>query len=329
MAQLGAWSEVMRKLDRVGIAPMVELDRAEIRERTGSTAYLGGVLERRAGVVQPALVAKALRMSAVAGGTQVFEGSPATSVARQGRGVSIETPHGEISAQRVVLAHGAWIARLPALRRHLFVVSSDMVATKPDPAGLLNTGIPQGLALSDSRMQVNYLQATLDGRLVWGRGGGALAFANRVGGPMLGRPARWRRIVDAIHDTYPSLGTLEVDTAWAGPVDRSPSGLPLLGFLDSNERIAFAAGLSGNGVAPAAVTGRMLAGLVCDGSCDWPWGPGRWDASESFPPEPIRFLGAALVRAAVRRKERADARDRGTDRITRKLVALSPGGSKE
>ena len=69
------------------------------------------------------------------------------------------------------------------------------------------------------------------------------------------------------------------------------------------------AGYSGNGVAPSHLGGRILAALargVQDEATALPMVGGR---GRRFPPEPLRSVGAHVVREAVIRWERAQ--DRG------------------
>lgn len=48
-----------------------------------------------------------------------------------------------------------------------------------------------------------------------------------------------------------------------------------------------------------------------------------------LPPEPVRFLGAHLVRAAVARRERADNADRTAHWLVRRIAALAPAGLED
>ena len=48
--------------------------------------------------------------------------------------------------------------------------------------------------------------------------------------------------------------------------------------------------------------------------------PGR------FPPEPARYVGGRLVRAAVHRKEALEDDGRRADPVTRHVAALAPSG---
>jgi hypothetical protein len=45
-----------------------------------------------------------------------------------------------------------------------------------------------------------------------------------------------------------------------------------------------------------------------------------------MPPEPFRYLGGRIVRAAVARKERAEDADRNPRRLDLALAGLAPAG---
>jgi len=48
-----------------------------------------------------------------------------------------------------------------------------------------------------------------------------------------------------------------------------------------------------------------------------------------FPPEPIRFVGAQIVREAVIRKERAENADRAPSWLARQFAKLAPPGPED
>jgi hypothetical protein len=73
----------------------------------------------------------------------------------------------------------------------------------------------------------------------------------------------------------------------------------------------------------------MLASLVLDRDDEWSRTPLVDRRHDRFPPEPVRSLGARVVRAAVMRKERAEAagtRPRGLDE---RLAKLAPAGLED
>jgi glycine/D-amino acid oxidase-like deaminating enzyme len=240
----------------------------------------------------------------------------------------VHTRSGVVTAERVVLAMNAWLTQIGELSRSLAVLGSDIVTTEPIPERLAEIGWTDGLAISDSRLLVNYYRLTLDGRVAWGQGGGALAVGGRVGAAFHGSPAprRAEEVARSFHDLYPALADVAAPIAWTGPIDRSHSGLPIFGTLGGRPDIVFGGGFSGNGVGPCVVGGRILASMALRLDDEW----ARWGSllppHGGFPPEPIKHVGGRLVRAAVARKERAEDRGGAADPLTRFVAGLAPAG---
>ena len=71
------------------------------------------------------------------------------------------------------------------------------------------------------------------------------------------------------NNLYPELGNVPMERGWAGPIDRSTTGLPWFGQL-ADERIHYAIGYAGHGVAaaiqttPAAAVGEEIDGRLVD-----------------------------------------------------------------
>jgi hypothetical protein len=116
---------------------------------------------------------------------------------------------------------------------------------------------------------------------------------------------------------------------WAGPIDRSRTGLPLLGRLSTSETILYGVGFSGNGVAPSWLAGRALASLALDRRDEWSTIPLINAPARRFPPPGITFPAAHLVRSAVVRKENAEALGRRPGRVSSALAALAPSGLED
>ena len=87
---------------------------------------------------------------------------------------------------------------------------------------------------------------------------------------------------------FPQLEKRELTHAWGGPIDVSPTHLPIFG---SKGKIHHGFGFTGNGVGPTYLGGEILARLALD----------RRDAitglaivepdRKLMPPEPFRWLG--------------------------------------
>ncbi len=235
----------------------------------------------------------------------------------------VRTPGGSVEAGRVVLATGAWSARFRELRRAIVPVGTHIVLTEPIPDRVRAMGWTGGEAFGDTRLLVHYAQVTAGGRIAFGRGGGAIGPAGRVT-PGHHRDAGTVRAVAAdFRRFFPDLDDVRLTHAWGGPVDRAPRHLPFAGSLGDHGTVHYAAGYSGNGVAPSLLLARVMAALALDADDDYArcglvGGPPAY-----LPPEPLRSLGGVVVRNAVRRAEADEERGtppRRVDEALRRLV---------
>src|SRR5712691_9642506 len=200
-AQVGAWGTTMDSLARLREHPFEVLEVEEAARRAGSPRHLGGAFEASGAIVQPARLARGLRRVAIGRGVRVFEHTPLAAL----DGTRVRTPGGSITASRVVLAMNAWAIRFRPIRSRIVVVGSDIVATPPVPERLAAIGWKDGLCISDSRLLVHYYRTTDDGRIAFGKGGGALPFGRRVGARVEGAsPGPQRASVEAgFRSIYP------------------------------------------------------------------------------------------------------------------------------
>jgi glycine/D-amino acid oxidase-like deaminating enzyme len=327
-AQLGSWEGPVRLAERLGVGPWRRVSREEAAARAGSAAHLGGVIDTSAATVQPAALALGLRRAALDAGVRIHEGSTVVRLDR-GSPAVLETPRGRLRASRVVIAMNAWAARIPELRRALVVLSSDIVATAPAPDALARTGWTRGEAITDSQLRVDYYRTTRDGRVVFGKGAGRVALAGRIDSGFDRNP---RAAVDAeaeLRRYYPALDGAAITHDWSGPIDKSMSGIPLFGKLGGREHVVYGVGFSGNGVGPSLLGGRILSSLALGVRDSWSDCPLVEQRIERFPPEPLCYLAARVVRRAVVKKETAELRGERPSRLAVSIARLAPAGLED
>jgi putative aminophosphonate oxidoreductase len=320
-AQIGAWDDTVERLEELGEPAFGRLEAGEAARRAASPVHLDGVFEPSGATVQPGRLARGLRRVALERGVRVFERSPMRRLDRESR--TIHTDVGSVRADKIVLALNAWAAALPELRRALVVIPSDVIATPRIPDRLAEIGWPGATCIDDSRMMVNYWRATLDGRVVFGKGGGGVTYGARIGPDYDGPTPRADWVLDSFHQLYPSLRDVPAERSWFGPIDRSKIGLPFFTPLDDAGSILVGAGYSGNGVGPSYTGGRILASLALGLDDEWA-GSGLVRKPGGLPPEPVRWVGGWVVRAAVARKERAEDAGREPSRLDLAIAGLAP-----
>jgi glycine/D-amino acid oxidase-like deaminating enzyme len=298
----------LRECRRLGRGELVEqVGRDAAIERSGAAVARSAVLLRDSAAVQPALLARGLRRAAMRAGVRIHEGSRVLRIERT-RPAAVATSSGRVEAGQLVLAMNAWAAQIRELRRAIFVVGTQMVITEPVEARRVPSAFGAGMLVGDARMFVHYSQMTRDGRLVFGRGGGAIGSAGRV------VPKHFidQRTADVVArdlcEWFPELAGSTLTHAWGGAVDRAPGHLPFAGSLGDHENVHYAVGYSGNGVAPSVLLGRILARRALGitdalSRCALVSGPPAY-----MPPEPLRFPAAVAVRSIVNRAERREER---------------------
>jgi glycine/D-amino acid oxidase-like deaminating enzyme len=326
-SQVGSWEKTVRLLDQFGARPYQQLTRQELRELTGSDQHLDGLFEPVSATVQPAKLARELARAARQDGVHVYERSQVRAI-EYGPHTRVVLERGSIVADQVVLAVNAWAARIKEIGAGLVVVASDVIATQAAPQRLAEAGIRTGVCISDGRRLVNYYHATAEGRIVFGKGGGTLAYDQAIT-PGFDHPGRREPAIRSqLLRTYPALWDVPVAERWSGPIDYSLSGLPFFVRLREAPRVLVCAGFSGDGVGPSRLAGEILAELAADGGASGDGVPAalRSVPTRPLPLEPLRYLGGRLVRAAIARKEHSEDLGRKPRLLDRTLAALDPTG---
>jgi glycine/D-amino acid oxidase-like deaminating enzyme len=239
-----------------------------------SPAFRGAVFYRDAATVQPARLVRALRRAALAAGVRIHERTPVLGIDDS----VVRCERGSVRAEEIVVATNASAAsRWPAARR-VAVFRSAIVLTEPAPELHERIGWCGREAIADARTYLSYFRLTNDNRLLMGSASGDF----------------WRA-EEALRRYFPQLADVKVASRWEGAVDVSSDRLPVVGTVPGT-RVHYAAGFTGNGVGPSWLVGRTLASLALGEHVHSPLLEGR---APSLPPEPLRSLGAGVLRQAV------------------------------
>ncbi|UCI06998.1 NAD(P)/FAD-dependent oxidoreductase [Mesorhizobium sp. B1-1-8] len=245
------------------------LDQAEIAAITGAKGYLGGWLDRRAGVIDPLSYTMELARVATAAGAKIAERQKVLKLNNEAGLWRVATAGGaELRAKAVVLATNAYTdGLLPGLAQTIVPLHSFQIATAPLPADLAATVLPGGQAVSDSRRILVYYRKSADGRLVLG-GRGRMALPSS--------PADWAHCERALLRLYPVLAGIAIEKRWFGRVAMTPDHLPHL--HEPEKGLLAVVGCQGRGVGLMSALGKRMASYLATG-----------DATElPFPLSPIR-----------------------------------------
>jgi glycine/D-amino acid oxidase-like deaminating enzyme len=341
----GAWDEAVGACRELGVAGPGEDDAVrplgtdEVAERCASPAFRAGALYPDAATVQPARLALGLRQRLLDAGVEIHERSPVRRLSADrsfvgamdpqklrypsGGGVVARTAAGAVRAGAAIVAIGG-AAKAPhaPLRNSLTVTSSHIVLTEPAPDVLEEIGWTGGECITDSRSLIDYFRTTPDGRIAFGWGGGRIA----MGARLRGHGEIDREVVDAtaarLRDYFPALAGRRIEHAWGGPVDVSPTHIPMVVPLPAS-RSFLAAGFTGNGVGPSYMVARTLASLALDRSDEHSRLAFVDPSPQRVPPEPLHWLGGETIRRALTSKEDAQLANRRPDPIS-SLISRIP-----
>jgi glycine/D-amino acid oxidase-like deaminating enzyme len=324
-AQEGAWDKAVALTEAVEPGRFRLLTAAEIERRTGSSASYVGAVEAKAGTVQPAKLALGLRKLALERGVAIRERSPVLEI-MPGRTCILRTARGVLSAEKVVLAANAWLSSLPELRRRMYIVGSQVIATAAVPAELDRIGWRDGASICDSQAQVLYYQRTPQGRVIFGRGSGEIAFGASIHAGFNRSPQHGSGNIRELRRVYPALRNVPIEYDWSGPIDCVPEHIPVFDHLSGHPNIFFGMGFNGTGIAQTPIGGRILASLALERK-------DRWSESglvglkrrSTLPPEPARYLGGKLVRMAIRRRNDTEIRNEKPSALIRMISNWKPG----
>ena len=240
------------------------LDAKEVRELVplaGESAYAGHFY-RFGGHANPHRTVQAFAWALQNLGGRVLQHTSVTGFQSSGgRVTTIETDRGTFGCDHLVLAVGPQTGRLAAtlgVDLPLRVARAEMIVTEPVP--MMPLGGVDGNGL--------YGRQTLRGNLAYG--GGPHEWLDTELLPGGARPASplMQNISARLLDLLPGAARYRVIRSWAGLVENTPDGRPVIDRLPDRENLTIAT-LSGVGFGLSPASGRAIAELVTDGTCSF------------------------------------------------------------
>lgn len=224
------------------------MDRQETAEKLGTDIYPGARLDMGGGHLHPLAFARALAVAADKAGAVIWEHSPAHKIEERSGHIHITCGGGSVIADKIVLACDAFTGTIAAqLEPYIAHVESFIVATMPLPPHLFDSIVPSDVAVADTRHVLDYYRKSADNRLLFAGRESYFRMPRDIAA--LVRP-RMLRVFPALKDTH-------IEYAWSGTVGITATRMPHFGQL--SERVFFAHGYSGQGVALATLGGKLLA----------------------------------------------------------------------
>lgn len=243
----------VREWERLG-APVRLLSKDEASGLIGSDAFFGGLLDARAGTLNPMGYVRGLARAARAAGARIHTGVEVSALRRNGNGWTVETGHGNVTASKVVLATNAYSGNLwPGLNASFVPIDFFQVATRPLGERVARI-LPERQGLWDTGTIMFSLRRDAENRLIIG------SMGSLIGGSG-GLSQRWA--ARQLSRLFPSLGAVEFETAWHGQIAMNAEHMPRIHRLEQG--LYTPIGYNGRGIAPGTVFGKAIADLIAGG----------------------------------------------------------------
>jgi glycine/D-amino acid oxidase-like deaminating enzyme len=243
-------------------APRVELlapsDCQDLLGMQIAERFRGGRWQPGGATVHPARFVLGLAAAAIRRGARIVERCAVRAVEpRRAGGVAITTDAGRVNANHAIVACAARTGGL--LRggdRLLAPVRGQVLATEPLPHRF-----GPGMAVDFGSL---YWRQVRDGRIVIGGCRDADPDAEASADEAV-NPVVQGALESFLPDAFPGFGHVRVARRWAGVMDGTRDGRPLVGRWPAAPGVWVAAGFGGHGLPPASGIGRVLAEAIALG----------------------------------------------------------------
>lgn len=236
---------------RIG-EPVDLLNAFEVAKMTGTGAFHGGLLDHRAGTINPMGYCRGLARAAQAAGANITTDACVAKLEKKSDGWLVKTSKGDMRAKSVVLGTNAYTDALwPGLKNVFTMIHYLQFATTPLGPNAAHI-LPGRQGVWDTgQIMFNVRRDTKD-RLLIGTMGRVIGTKDK------GLTRRWaKKRVKAI---FPELGEVKFEEAWHGQVAMTPDHLPRVHQLAPG--LWTAIGYNGRGITTGTLFGIAMADLL-------------------------------------------------------------------
>ena len=301
----------LREYERFGFGDRYRLvDAAALEDRIRIAGAVRALVSDDAAVVHPGRLVRGLARVVERMGVRIVEGTAVTAVRpRDASGrATLVTTRGDVHAPVVVLAGEAYLSQLPGLRRQLIPLYSLIVLTEPvGDAQWAEIGWANREVVASTRLSIDYLSRTEDGRILFGGRGAPYRLGSRISPDMDRHDPTHERLRGFVREWFPMLGDVRFTHAWGGPLGMPRDWHPTMAF-DDVTGIATARGYIGHGVSTTNLAGRVLTDLIAGARTPLTELPLVNHHSRNWEIEPFRYMGVRYAQWAMGRLDEETAR---------------------
>jgi sarcosine oxidase subunit beta len=258
--QLAAYHYIAKMVTGMGYAVDV-FDAAEARKRVplAGDNCLGGIQYKFGGHANPQRTVQAYAWALQDLGGRIVQHSPVIGFeTRGGKVVAVESATGRYECDAVVVAAGPQTGLLMAklgIAVPVAAARAEMIVTEPAPKMALGGVDGNGL----------YGRQTLRGNLAYGGGPHEWIEIGETS-PVKPTSPLTRNLARRVAELLPGAAHLNVIRSWAGVIENTPDGRPIIDRMRDPENVVVASMSSvGFGLSPAS--GHAIRDLVLEGEC--------------------------------------------------------------
>lgn len=284
--------------------PADHLDADGVAEHLRSPRFVGGM--RRPDdvvLVDPARLVRGLRDAAERLGVTVHDHSAVTGIDADGSTLTVRTAGGSLTAAKVLVATNAYRGPVRRTRRWIVPVYDHVMVTEPLTADQLrDLGWSGREGASDAANRFHYFRITADDRVLWGGFEPTYHWRNGLD-PAFDQDDHMHHLLAAnFFVTFPQLEGVRFSHRWGGPIGTTSRFSATWG-TGHDGRLAWVGGYTGLGVAASRFGAATALDLVDGLDTERTALEMVRKPPVPFPPEPLRSLGIALTKRAVRRAD--------------------------
>ena len=225
------------------------IDRQELQAELNSPLYHGAFAQKDTGSLHPGKYAVELARITEEAGAAIVQNCRVDRLQQTLNGYELETSKGWIKCRQLLMATNGYHDYLhPSFFHRIIPIASSMIATTEMEPEKVKDLVPSLKSMSDSYKILNYFRPSPDGtRLLIG-----------------GRPSIFKTplvkqaviLLQRLKSIFPTLPDVAAEYVWTGNVAYGFNSLPHIGQMD---RIYYASGYGGSGVAMSGYLGHKIA----------------------------------------------------------------------
>ena len=255
--------------------------KSEQHDEIGTDFYHGGVVLPGDGSLHPALYHQGLLDRVRQQGARVVPFTPVTGFRRERQRMVLDTRRGEVSAGDVIVATNGYTGTAtPEHQAKVIPVPSAIIATESLDPELMARLMPRNRVIGETRRVFYYYRACPEQRRILFGGRNAQSHEPP-------RAADFFHLYRGMLEIFPELEGVQITHCWTGFTGYTRDTFPHTG---SDDRLHYAMGYCGSGVARATYLGYKLASRLI----------GRDDAATAWDDLSFkRFVFPAATRALL------------------------------